>query len=385
MRIALVANSSWNIHNFRGELIKSLSEQGADIHIYIAPRDKYSREFIRAGYHYYAIKMDGNSVNPFNELLSIAELFKLYKKIRPDIVLHFTIKPNIYGALAAWLLKIPVINTICGLGTVFLNNNLTSKIALLLYYSIFRYPQKIMFHNDEDRKLFVSKGLVKEEKTEVIPGSGVNLEKFKPGEKPSNPEFTFIMISRMLRDKGVVEYVEAAKILRKRNFKARFLLMGTKQKDHKRGISEELIDSWIKEGSIEYLGATDDVRPFIDQADCVVLPSYREGASRILLEGAAMAKPLIATDTPDCNNIVTDQVNGFLCKVRDTEDLSRKMLKMLNLTQDRLRMIGDKGRSKIEAEFSDLIVSERYLNNIREILEPVNLVDKELDVTVCEL
>lgn len=384
MRIALVANSSWNIYNFRGELIKSLSEQGADIHI-IAPRDKYSREFIRAGYHYYAIKMDGNSVNPFNELLSIAELFKLYKEIRPDIVLHFTIKPNIYGALAAWLLKIPVINTICGLGTVFLNNSYTSKIAMLLYYLIFRYPRKIMFHNDEDRKLFVSKGLVKEEKTEVIPGSGVNLQKFKPGEKPSNQEFTFIMISRMIRDKGVVEYVEAAKILRKRNFKARFLLMGTKQQDHKRGISEELIDSWIKEGSIEYLGATDDVRPFIDQADCVVLPSYREGASRILLEGAAMAKPLIASDTPGCNNIVTDQVNGFLCNVRDSEDLSKKMLKMLNLSQDRLRMIGDKGRSKVEAEFSDLIVSERYLNNIREIAEPVNLIDKELGVTVCGL
>ncbi len=256
--------------------------------------------------------MDGSSVNPFTELVSIAELYRLHRHIQPDLVLHFTIKPNIYGTLAAWLLNIPVINTICKLGTVFLNSNFTSKIALLLYYLVFRYPQNIFFHNHEDRKLFVSKGLAKEGKTEVIPGSGVNLEKFILGKKTSNRQFTFIMISRMIRGKGVVEYVEAAKILEKKNF--RFLLLGTKQHDHKRGISEELINSWIEEGPIEYLGATDDVRPFIDQADCVVLPSYREGASRILLEGAAMAKPLVVTNTPGCNNIVEDQRNGFLCK-----------------------------------------------------------------------
>jgi glycosyltransferase involved in cell wall biosynthesis len=371
MRIAIVLNTSWNIYNFRMGLIRTLREAGHEV-ICIAPEDPYTQYLIEDGFHFENVTMDSRGANPVKDMGLTLELYRIYARVKPDLVLHFTIKPNIYGTFAAKMLGIPVINNVCGLGTIFLNDNLVSKVAIEMYRMAFKYPEKIFFQNEEDLNLFLKKGLVQPEITELLPGSGINLDHFKAYQKPEAKEpFTFLLISRLILDKGVLEFIQAVKMLRAEGLNCKFQIMGSKDPLHRRGIAVDIIDSWIEDGLIEYLGVQKDVRPYMNQADCIVLPSYREGASRTLLEAAALKKPIIATDVAGCNNIVLDGLNGYLCKLKDAEDLAAKMQKMYH-TPEKIRLeMGEKGRERIEQLFDENLVVNKYLNEVSRI-NPLN-------------
>ncbi len=366
MRIAIVLNTSWNIYNFRMNFVRALLAQGYEVHT-IAPEDEYTHYLQEAGCIHHKVKMDSRGANPIKDSALIVELYAIYKKVRPDIILHYTIKPNVYGTLAASLLRIPVVNNVCGLGTVFLKKNLVSAIAIFLYKISFRFAQKVYFQNPDDRELFVKEKLVRAEAVDLLPGSGIDLEKFKPAGFKRNEKFTFLLISRLITDKGVMEYIDAIRKLKSTGIEARFQVLGAMDPEHKRGIKREVIQEWIDSQTIEYLGTTDNVQQFINQADCIVLPSYREGTPRTLLEAASSSKPIIATDVPGCNHVVKDNFNGLLCKLKDADDLAEKMKMMAGFDSTKLRVLGENGRAKVEAEYSESIVIDKYLQTICEL------------------
>lgn len=344
-------------------LIRAIQTQGHTV-IAIAPKDEYSELLIQAGCEYVPVLMENSGTNPFKDFSLTYQLYKAYKKSKPDIILHYTIKPNIYGALAANMLKLPAINNVSGLGTVFLKQGVTSSVARQMYRLSFRYPKMVFFQNNEDRQLFLDLKLVKSKITALLPGSGVDTDKFKPVHTPKKDHFTFLVISRLLIDKGIYEYIEAIKLLKARGTEAEFQLLGAPDPTHKRGIPLHALDDWQKNGLISYLGTTDNVLPLLQEADCVVLPSYREGTPKTLLEAASTGKPIVTTDVPGCRHVVKHGENGFLCKVKDAKDLAEKMEKMLLLQESERTTFGENSRAMAIEIFDERIVIEKYLNAI---------------------
>lgn len=365
MHIAIVVNTSWNIYNFRLGLIKAFLKEGHSVTA-IAPYDAYADRLKHAGCQYEAVALDNKGANPLKDLLFTKELYQIYRRIKPDIVLQYTIKPNVYGTLAARLLAIPVVNNVSGLGTVFLRENIASKVAHWLYRLSFRFPKKVFFQNEDDRQLFLKRKLVKSHLTDVLPGSGVDLNAFHPSPFKRNDTFTFLVIARLIYDKGIVEYVEAIRSLKQQNVQANFQLLGFKDISPL-GIPEELLQSWIDEGLIDYLGTTHDVRPFIHDADCIVLASYREGTPRTLLEAISMAKPVLATDVPGCRETIEDGKNGLLCEVKNSVDLAEKLKTMIYLQDTELENMGKKSREIAETKFNEAIIIQRYLQVLQEV------------------
>jgi glycosyltransferase involved in cell wall biosynthesis len=363
MKVAIVLNTSWNIYNFRLNFVKALIAEGHEVHT-IAPHDDYSRLLEEAGCIHHDVRMDSRGANVIKDFALIFELYFIYRRLRPDVILHYTIKPNIYGTFAASLLRIPVVNNVCGLGTIFLKDNFVSSVAISLYKFAFRFPKKVFFQNPDDLNLFVNRKLISKDISDLLPGSGIDLSRFAPTDFKRNQPFTFLLISRLITDKGILEFIEAVKKLKAEGVNARFQLLGAKDPRHKRGIEIKLIDEWIKSGTVEYLGTTKDVREFIHQADCIVLPSYREGTPRTLLEASSSSKPIITTDVPGCHHVVSHQINGLLCKLKDAEDLAAKMFEMANYDDATLKKLGENGRKKMEAEFDEKIVVSKYLSAI---------------------
>lgn len=365
-RVAIVINTSWNIFNFRLNLIKALQAEGMQVFA-IAPPDPYSARLEENGCHFFPLAMEGSGTNPLTEMQTIHQLYKAYREIKPDVILHYTIKPNLYGSIAAGILGIPCINNVSGLGTVFLSNSLATQFARQLYRVAFRSCGKVFFQNPDDQQLFFRLKLVKPEISEVIPGSGVDTNRFQPKEEAKEQPFTFLVISRLLIDKGIGEYIEAIKILKNRRVNARFQLLGAADPGHRRGIPAESLQSWIKNGLVEYEGTTDHVLPFIQQAHCIVLPSYREGTPRTLLEAASCGKPLVTTNVPGCNTVVKDLENGFLCRVKDPADLAEKMEWMYSMNEERRAEMGRNSRQIAVKKFDEKLVIERYIMAIQEI------------------
>ncbi len=343
--------------------VKTLLARGYEVHT-IAPHDNYTHFLEEAGCTHHDVTMDSRGVNPIKDTALFFELLGIYRKLRPDVILHFTIKPNVYGTLAASILKIPTINNVCGLGTVFLKKNLVSVVAMTLYKLAFLFPKKVFFQNSDDLNLFLDRNLIPKQSADLIPGSGIDLRRFQPMEFKRNKVFTFLLISRLITDKGILEYVQAIENLKQKGFTGRFQLLGAKDPEHQRGIQLSVINHWISSGTVEYLGTTDDVRAFIQMADCIVLPSYREGAPRTLLEAASSSKPIIATDVPGCHHVVVDNHNGLLCKIKSADDLAEKMEKMSNLDDLTLRKFGENGRKKIEIQFDEQLVIDKYLKEL---------------------
>ena len=346
--------------------IKSLQDQGHEVHT-VAPHDTYTHRLEEAGCIHHNVKMDSRGANPIRDCGLILEFWSIYRKLQPDVILHYTIKPNIYGTLAAAMLKIPVINNVCGLGTVFLKKGVVSLIAMKLYRWAFRSPKKVFFQNAEDKQLFLERNLVPPAIADLLPGSGVNLQHFVPVDSRKNEKFTFLLISRLITDKGVLEFIDAVRQLKAKGLNVHFQVLGPKDPRHKRGIKVSTIDSWIHDGLIEYLGTADDVRHFINNADCIVLPSYREGTPRTLLEAASSGKPIIATDVPGCHHVVVNNYNGLLCKLKDSNDLADKMQTMAGLDDKVRKEMGANGRRKVELEYSEDIVIQKYIAAIEPL------------------
>jgi glycosyltransferase involved in cell wall biosynthesis len=363
MKIAIVINTSWNIYNFRMGLIKKLQEEGHEV-VCIAPEDDYSEKLMHAGCLFVAVSIQNKGTNPLKDFFLMLKYLVIFFKLKPDYILQFTAKPNIYGTIAARILRIPTINNVSGLGTIFLHQNLVSKIAKSLYRFAFQFPKRVFFQNNDDLDLFVNNKLVSKNITDVLPGSGVNLSKYIPLDYQRNDTFVFIFIARLLYDKGLVEYVEAIKILRKEHVDAKFQVLGFTDFESKLGVPKNLLDEWISEGYIDYLGHTSEVIPYINAADCIVLPSYREGTPKTLIEALALAKPIVTTNVPGCKETVIDGENGLLCAVKNAQDLADKMYSMFNKDNTELSRMGKNGRKMAEIKYDEKIVIKKYLDII---------------------
>ena len=364
--IAISANTAWFLLNFRGGLIHSLVLAGYRV-VVLAPEDPYSQQLRALGCEVLDTPMDNKGTNPFRDFALFLRFRKQYQRLKPAVALHLTIKPAIYGSFAARTLRIPYVNTIPGLGTPFIHENWVTRVVEILYRASQKRAERVFFLNHDDHQVFLDRRLVPPERAEILRGEGVNLEHFPMVDLPAENEFRFLFIGRMLRDKGVLEFVDAARRVRQSASHARFQLLGPCGVENRTAIAREMLDDWISEGVVEYLGETNDVRDFIAQAHCVVLPSYREGSPRALLEGAAMGRPLIATDVTGCRDIVDDGVNGFLCRARDPDDLAQKMRRLIDTPTGLRRVMGAAGRSKVEQEFSEGKLISSYQSIIDRI------------------
>jgi len=362
--IAICSNTSWYLYNFRMGLIRALQEQGYHI-VLIAPKDDYSDRLEGLGCRHYHIDIDNKGTNPIEDTKLLYQFYQLFKTIKPDMALIFTIKPNIYGSMISKILNIPTVNVIAGLGTVFLNDNLSSKIARWLY-RVSLNNNRVVFENADDCQVFLAQNLVKKSQTVSIPGSGINTEAFQPKQNLSNKNLIFLLIARLIRDKGIIEYIEAIKSIRTKYPTVQFKILGSYYFGNPSSISEDEVKRWVDDGIIEYLGYTDAVLEEIEKADCIVLPSYREGLSRVLLEGASMSKPIITTDVTGCREVVDDGVNGYLVPPKDSEALSLAIEKMIALSDEERRAMGQRGRIKVIEEFDEKIVIKHYLNVINK-------------------
>jgi glycosyltransferase involved in cell wall biosynthesis len=367
--IVLSINTSWNIVNFRSGLIRRLQAAGYDV-VAVSPSDAHVATLTAVGVRHVPIAIDSKGLSPVGDLRLLAEYRRILKRLRPAAFLGWTIKPNVYGSLAAHSLGIPVINNISGLGTTFIKVGLLTRLVRLLYRSALARSATVFFQNPHDRDLFVSQRMVKAEQTALLPGSGIDLADFAlAGPEEERMPFTFLMVARLLRDKGVIEFAEAARIVRAKRPEIRIQLLGFLDVANRTAVDRKTVEGWVADGTLEYLGEASDVRPYLAAASAVVLPSYREGMPRSLLEAAAMGKPLVATDVPGCTEIARAGENAFLCTARDAGSLAEAMLTMLDLTTEARTEMGRKSRAIAETEFDTVVVETRYLDALSRALQ----------------
>jgi glycosyltransferase involved in cell wall biosynthesis len=368
-RVVLAGNSSWNIVNFRSGLIHALKLAGYEP-VVIAPIDPAAEQrMAELGVERIVIAMQRSGLNPLADLRLLLTYRRLLKNLDPVAFLGFTIKPNIYGGIAARLAAVPLLANISGLGTVFIKSGRLLGLVSRLYRFALKRAAVTFFQNPDDLALFVERGLVSRAQARLLPGSGVDLERFQP-VPPATDLTTFLFIGRLLGDKGVWEYVQAARIVRRDIPGVRFQLLGPVDEGNRSAVTQSEVDRWVAEGTIEYLGATEDVRPYIERATAVVLPSYREGLPRSLLEAAAMARPLIATDVPGCRELVEPGVNGFLCAARDSNSLAKAMKTMMKASADERALMGAASRRMVEQGYSQTVVISAYLDALGKLGAP---------------
>jgi glycosyltransferase involved in cell wall biosynthesis len=364
-KIVLTANTAWYLFHFRLGLIRKLIANGCEVLVW-APEDSTFAALADAGAKPVHLPIDGKGLNPINDL----GLWRAYRRrmfeSRPDMVLAFTIKPVIWGGFAASQMGISYLSTITGLGTAFIRDGWLTRVAETLYRRSQHRAAQVFFQNPDDRELFVTRRMVDERRTTIVPGSGIDPRRFQATPLPSTQvgQATFLLIGRMLRDKGVQEFVDAARMLRGDHPLARFQLLGAADAVNRTAISRAQLTAWESEGIIEYLGESADVRVQIAQADCVVLPSYREGIPRVLLEGAAMARPLLATDVPGCREVVRDGVNGYLCEARSAAGLADIMRRILHMPPEDRAGFGHAARLFVEQTYDESIVIGRYCDTL---------------------
>lgn len=366
--ILLSGNNAWGMWNFRKELVEHLIKKGFKISISAPYNQEYFEKFKEIGCDVYDIAINAKGINPIEDFLLIRTYYKLLKEIKPDLSITYTIKPNIYGSIAANKLGIKFLPITTGLGYTFLAKGIIPAIARKLYKFAFKKANEVWFLNQDDIKAFKEANLIDENKVIQLPGEGIDLTYFSPMLKEENEKITFLLVGRMLKDKGVIEFVEAARILKKKYPHTKFQLLGAIWSDNPAAIQKEDIDKWQREGVIEYLGQTKDVRPYIGNASCIVLPSYREGVPCTLMEGAAMGKPIVATNVPGCKEVVEKGYNGFLCEAKNSKDLAGKMEKMLLLSKEERAQMGNNGRSLMRQKFDIKLIIQQYDEAIDRIL-----------------
>lgn len=368
--IALVTNTTWNIYNFRQNLIDKFIKEGFEV-VVIAPIDEYIhyKEKYPEVRHFNLRMMDRDGMNPFKDFLMILELIRKYRKARPDIVLHFTNKPNIFGGMAAWLAGVKSIAVVTGLGYAFINKGITRRIIQYLYKWTAPFHRKFIFENTEDRQLFGHLKIVPTSRSVSVKGCGVNTLDFAPRTVAiENDKLVFTFIGRMLYDKGIREFVEAARIVKSKYNKVEFWIIGELDAKNPATMDKDELVRWVEEKIVNYHGFLKDVRPAIAESSCIVLPTYREGMPRVVTEAMSMAKPVITTDTAGCRETVVDGVNGYIVKVKDVQGLVDAMEKFIKLDDSEKKDMGIKGRQKAISEFDDKIIATDIYSIVTDVL-----------------
>ena len=360
-------NSCWNFINFRSGLLRALLADGHEV-IAVAPEDDHAEQVRQLGCRLIPVDMARRGTSPIADGKLLASYVRIMARERPDIFLGYTIKPNIYGSIAARRLKIPTINNIAGLGATFADRGWLNRLVRALYRNALSRSCVAFFQNPDDREMFIADRLVTPAQARLLPGSGVDLDRFRPAASDPADASVFLLVSRLLWAKGIGEYADAARIVRRGHPHTSFHLLGLPD-EGRDAVDPASLEGWRRDNLVDYLGSVADVRPAIRDAACVVLPTfYPEGTPRALLEAAAMGKPIIATDVPGCRAIVDDGVNGFLCAPRDAEALAAAMVRFLALSPQARAEMGAASRAKAVAEFDERIIIDAYRGAIAEIL-----------------
>ncbi len=355
-----MVNHSMTIFNFRLELVERLLKEGHQV-VVSSPYDERIEELKAMGCEYSSVELSRHGMNPIEELKLLKSYKKQLKEIKPDVVLTFTIKPNIYGAMACKSQKIPCIANITGLGTAVENGGLSQFITVNLYKIAYKGIKRVFFQNEENMKFFSDRKIAVKQHA-LLPGSGVNLSKFTLMDYPSNDEnISFVFISRIMKEKGIDQYLDAATEIKKKYPNTSFHICGFCEQAY-----EDKLNELNDNGTIIYHGLVKDVREVIKNCHCTVHPTYYpEGMSNVLLESAACGRALITTDRSGCREVIDDGINGFIVKQKDSGDLIEKIEKFIALTYDEKRQMGLNGRAKVEKEFDRQIVVEKYLMEIK--------------------
>ena len=360
--VFLTSNTSWYLYNFRRSTITALREQGNQV-VCLSPLDGFSQRLAdELGAEHIALPLDGKSTGAVQELRSLRFIWSVMRRYRPEFVFNFTVKMNIYCGLVCALQKIPFANNISGLGTAFIHDTWLFRRVRQVYGLVNRRARQLFFQNEEDLSVFLSKELLGDTPYTLLPGSGVDLRRFQALPLPERGPFTFVMIARLLGDKGVREYAEACQLLKRDGLDVRCLLVGPLGVSNRTAISQDEVSRWQADGVLEYAGATDDVRPLIEQSHVLVLPSYREGMPRTVLEAAAMGRPAIVTDVPGCRQSIEPNTTGWLCEVRSSVSLAQQMKQVAGMPATDLQRAGLAARQRMEEQFSEDVVVDAYLD-----------------------
>lgn len=363
MNILLTSNSCWNLYNFRKELINSLKNNNKII--IAAPYDNYKSKIIFDEIIYVPLHIKQNRKSIFSDIICLFQYLYIIFKYKPIYALAFTIKPNIYCSLASLFFKTKMINNITGLGSTIIRDNFFTKIIYFSYKIIFKNSYKVVFQNKEDRKIFINKKISNHNNSVLIPGSGINLQEYNHTVSSDYHKFTFLFIGRLIKDKGICEFIEAAEIVKKKSDKKiEFNVLGSYDNNNPNKIEYNYFKSFIDKKIINYLGFSSNPISVIARSTCVVLPSYREGLSRSLLESMALGKPILTSNVPGCNDLVIENSNGFLCKVKNKVDLAEKMLTISNLDYSKIEQMGQNGRDIIKKYYTNEIVIDKFLKLI---------------------
>lgn len=366
-KIAFVGNSSQTMCNFRLGVMSELVRLGYEV-VVIAPKDSNITAFKQNQIRLIPVEIDCKGMNPFVDLHLVTTLKNIYKKEKFDFIFHYTIKPVIYGGWATRKARIPQISVITGLGYTFIRKGWINRISKALYRFSLRSSKEVWFLNQEDKTLFIEENIVAQYKTRLINGEGVDLNKYQSSVKSPACPFTFLFVGRVLWDKGVGEFVEAAKVIKKQHPKVQFKILGQLGANNPACVNSQQMNAWEQTGAVKYIGETSNVQPYMEQAHCIVLPSYREGISRVLLEAASMERPIIASNVPGCREIVMDGVNGFLCEVQNTSSLIACMMHMLALPEEARNVFGKNGRELVHRLYDEKIIIQLYKEKLVEFL-----------------
>lgn len=363
-----MANTAFFIDNYLLGVLKAFRGDGFEV-VLAAPEDEYSQVLRKEGFRCVPIQgLDRKGANGLKDVKLMLELRKIYTEEKPDLVLHYTIKLNVYGTFAARLARIHSVCTVTGLGWLFTEKSLVTLIGSLLYkilYKIaFAIALNVVFQNMNDRDFFIKNRLVRKDKTFLTPGPGVDTDYFSPescrDSKKNHDKCIFLLLARILWDKGIGEFAEAARIVKQGHPLAEFWLVGPMDRENRAAIPESIIKGWEQEGIIKYFGKTNDVLPFLCGCDVAVLPSYREGTASSLIEAMATGKPVITTDAVGCREVVEDKRNGFLVPVKDHKALADAMIGYIQLSREEKSEMGKYSREKALREFDKKIVINTY-------------------------
>lgn len=355
MKILYFANTDWYLYNFRLNLARAMRDRGHEV-VLMSPPGEYVEQIESEGFRWVSLPISRKGTNPLVEFGRIRRIADVYQKEKPDLAHHFTVKCVTYGSLAAHRAGVPhVVNAITGLGSVFVGNSLSTRVLRLIVSGLYRRAMdntEVIFQNPDDMNLFLKLGLVHPEQSVLIRGSGIDIDRFTPMPEPEKNTPLVVLPARMLWNKGIGEFVEAAHILQEQGVRARFALVGVADSGNPAAVSLVQLGEWQKEGVVEWWGWQEDIKVVFAMAHIVCLPSYREGVPRVLAEAAACTRALVTTDVPGCREIVKDGENGLLVPARDAAALA-EALKKLILNPGLRRQMGEKGREFVEKEFSN--------------------------------
>jgi len=363
-RVLILGNSDLVVFGMRGELVERLVKDGYEVVVSfpsdsLGEEQNHSKEY---GCTYVETFIDRRGTNVLRDAALLRSYMKLIREVRPDVVLTYTVKCSIYGAMACRRLKVPCLVNITGLGKGLAEGGLRQKVLVMLYKLSMKSASCVFFQNQHDCQFFAEHN-IRCQKTALLPGSGVNLEKYTPLPYPADDKLIFTYIARVMKTKGIDEFLEAAEAIKAEAPGVEFHICGFYEDDYK-----QTIEQAQRQGTVQYHGQVQDVRPYEAVSHCIVLPTYHpEGVSNVLLEAAACARPLLTTNRPGCREVLDDGVNGYFVKEKDGQDLTDKMRKFLSLSWEARRDMGLAGRTKVEKEFDRQIVVEKYMEQIREL------------------